>query len=251
MAAGPSRRRPGLHSLVVVIDPPAPASLLVVMAHPDDAEFSAGGTLARWTDAGARVTYCVCTDGDKGTSDPSRDPREVAEERIAEQRAAARVLGVEEVIFLGHPDGTLQATLELRRDVVRVIRQVRPEAVLCPDPTRRFGPGYINHPDHRAIGDVALDAVYPSARDPLVFPELVDEGLQPHKVVQVFVSNPSEPTCLVDISTTLERKIEALRQHRSQITDDRLREFIPKRAAEVGAPHGLAAAEAFALIRLG
>jgi LmbE family N-acetylglucosaminyl deacetylase len=234
----------------VVIDPPAPASVLVVMAHPDDAEFSAGGTLGRWTDAGARVTYCVCTDGDKGTSDPSRDPREVAELRIAEQRAAARVLGVEDVVFLGHPDGVLQPTLELRRDVVRVIRTVRPEAVLCPDPTRRFGPAYINHPDHRAIGEVALDAVYPSARDPLVFPELVVEGLEPHKVSQVFLSNPSEPTCLVDISTTLERKIEALRQHRSQVSDDRLREFIPKRAAEVGASHGLAAAEAFALIRL-
>jgi LmbE family N-acetylglucosaminyl deacetylase len=235
----------------VVIDPPAPTSLLVVMAHPDDAEFSAGGTLARWTGAGARVSYCVCTDGDKGTSDPRRDPRAVAEERIAEQRAAARVLGVEEVVFLGHPDGVLQPTLELRRDIVRVIRRVRPEAVLCPDPTRRFGPGYINHPDHRAVGDVALDAVYPSARDPLVFPELVEEGLAPHRVTQVFVANPTEPTCLVDISGTLERKLDALRQHRSQITDDRLRELVPRRAAEVGAPHGLAAAEAFHHIRLG
>ena len=235
----------------MVIDPPAPASLLVVMAHPDDAEFSAGGTLARWTGAGARVSYCVCTDGEKGTSDPRRDPRAVAEERIAEQRAAARVLGVEEVVFLGHPDGVLQPTLELRRDVVRVIRRVRPEAVLCSDPTRRFGPGYINHPDHRAAGDVALDAVYPSARDPLVFPELVEEGLAPHKVTQVFVANPTEPNCLVDISGTLERKLDALRQHRSQITDDRLRELVPRRAAEVGAPYGLAAAEAFHHIRLG
>lgn len=235
----------------MVIDPPAPVSLLVVMAHPDDAEFSAGGTLARWTGAGTRVSYCVCTDGDKGTSDPRRDPRVVAEERIAEQRAAARVLGVEEVVFLGHPDGILQPTLELRRDIVRVIRRVRPEAVLCPDPTRRFGPGYINHPDHRAVGDVALDAVYPSARDPLVFPELVEEGLAPHKVTQVFVANPTEATCLVDISGTLERKLDALRQHRSQITDDRLRELVPRRAAEMGAPHGLAAAEAFHHIRLG
>src|ERR1700758_413091 len=98
------------------------------MAHPDDAEFSAGGTLARWTAAGARITYCLCTSGDKGTSDPGRDPREVAEQRVAEQRAAARVLGVEDLVFLGHPDGTLQASLELRRDIVRVIRRVRPEA---------------------------------------------------------------------------------------------------------------------------
>jgi LmbE family N-acetylglucosaminyl deacetylase len=234
----------------VLIDPPAPASVLVVMAHPDDAEFSAGGTLARWTREGSRVTYCVCTDGDKGTSDPGRDPREVAEQRIDEQRSAARVLGVEEVIFLGHPDGILQATLELRRDVVRVIRRVRPEAVLCSDPTRRFGPGYINHPDHRAAGEAALDAVYPSARDPLVFPELVREGLEPHRVAQVFVAAPSEPNCLVDISDTLECKLEALRQHRSQVTDERLRELVPRRAAEVGEPHGLAAAEAFHHIRL-
>jgi LmbE family N-acetylglucosaminyl deacetylase len=234
----------------VVIDPPAPASLLVVMAHPDDAEFSAGGTLARWTGAGARVSYCVCTDGDKGTSDPRRDPRAVAEERIAEQRAAAAVLGVEEVVFLGHPDGILQATLELRRDIVRVIRRVRPEAVLCSDPTRRFGPGYINHPDHRAAGEVTLDAVYPSARDPLVFPELVEEGLPPHKVTQVFLAGPTEPNCLVDISATLERKLAALRQHRSQITEDRLRELVPRRAADVGSPHGLVAAEAFHHITL-
>lgn len=234
----------------MLIDPPVPGSVLVVMAHPDDAEFSAGGTLARWTRDGARVTYCVCTHGDKGTSDPGRDPRQVAHERIDEQRAAARVLGIDEVIFLGHPDGILQPSLELRRDIVRVIRTVRPEAVLCPDPTRRFGPGYINHPDHRAIGEVALDAVYPSARDPLVFPELVEEGLGPHKVAQVFVANPTEATCLVDISETLERKLEALRQHRSQVTDERLRELVPRRAAEIGAPHGLAAAEAFHHIRL-
>ncbi len=221
------------------------------MAHPDDAEFSAGGTLARWSREGARIAYCVATDGDKGTSDPGRDPRVVAEERIAEQRAAARVLGVEEVLFLGHPDGVLQPSLELRRDIVRVIRLVRPEAVLTSDPTRRFGPGYINHPDHRAAGEVALDAVYPSARDPLVFPELVEEGLAPHRVTQVFLANPAEATCLVDISGTLERKLEALRQHRSQVTEDRLREMVPRRAAEVGAPHGLAAAEAFHHIRLG
>ncbi|HEX3606115.1 MAG TPA: PIG-L deacetylase family protein [Candidatus Dormibacteraeota bacterium] len=234
----------------MVIDPPAPASVLVVMAHPDDAEFSAGGTLARWTAGGCRVAYCICTDGDKGTSDPRRDPRAVAEERIAEQRAAARVLGVEEVLFLGYPDGTLQVSLELRRDVVRAIRRVRPEAVLCPDPTRRFGAEYINHPDHRVIGEVTLDAVYPSARDPLVFPELVAEGLEPHKVAQVWVSNPSEATCVVDITSTLEIKLDALSEHRSQIDESRLREFVPRRAAEVGAPHGLAAAEAYHLIRL-
>ncbi len=139
----------------MVIDPPAPSSVLVVMAHPDDAEFSAGGTLARWTAAGSKVTYCVCTDGDKGTSDRDRDPREVAGQRIAEQRAAARVLGVEDVVFLGHPDGTLQPSLELRRDIVRVIRRVRPEAVLCP--TRPAASG-------RSTSTIPTTA--PSARSP-------------------------------------------------------------------------------------
>jgi LmbE family N-acetylglucosaminyl deacetylase len=234
----------------VLIDPPVPSSVLVIMAHPDDAEFSAGGTLARWTAAGAHVSYCICTNGDKGTSDPAMQPRDVARIREQEQRAAAAVLGVHDLIFLGHPDGTLQPTLELRRDVVRVIRQVRPEAVVCPDPTRRYGPGFINHPDHRAAGDAALDAVYPSARDPLVFPDLVAAGYEPHKVLQIFVVNPSEPNCAVDIGPTLETKIAALREHRSQVTEERLREFIPVRAAQMGERFGLSHAEVFHRIEL-
>lgn len=246
------RPTPGLavHSLLVLIDPAVPPSVLVVMAHPDDAEFSAGGTIARWTSAGARVTYCICTNGDKGTADPDADPRDVAATREREQRAAAAVLGVDDLVFLGHPDGTLQPSLELRRDVVRVIRQTRPAAIICPDPLRRFGPGFINHPDHRAAGEVALDAVYPSARDPLVFPELAAAGLAPHKVLEVFLSGPGDPNCAVDISTTLDRKIAALSEHRSQVTEERLREFVPLRAAQVGEPFALAQAEAFYRIEL-
>jgi LmbE family N-acetylglucosaminyl deacetylase len=220
------------------------------MAHPDDAEFSAGGTIARWTAAGAQVTYCICTNGDKGTSNPDMEPREVARVREQEQRAAAAVLGVRDIVFLGHPDGTLQATLELRRDVVRVIRQVRPEAVICPDPTRRYGGGFINHPDHRAVGEVSLDAIYPSARDPLVFPELAAAGLAAHKVAQVYIAVATDPNCAVDISTTLETKIAALREHRSQVSEERLREFIPRRAAEMGERAGLAAAELFHRLEL-
>jgi len=234
----------------VLIDPAVPPSVLVVMAHPDDAEFSCGGTLARWTAAGAQVTYCICTNGDKGTSDPSMDPREVARIREEEQRSAAAVLGVRDLIFLGHPDGTLQPTLELRRDVVRAIRQVRPAALICPDPTRRYGPGFINHPDHRAAGEVALDAVYPSARDPLVFPELVAAGYQPHKVLEIFIANAQDPNCAVDVGTTLETKIAALREHRSQVSEERLREFVPVRAAQVGERFGLGHAEAFHRIEL-
>jgi LmbE family N-acetylglucosaminyl deacetylase len=231
-------------------DVPAPSSVLVVMAHPDDAEFSAGGTIARWTAQGAHVTYCICTNGDKGTSDPSLAPEDVARTREQEQRNAAAVLGVQDIVFLGHPDGTLQPTLELRRDVVRVIRQVRPEAVLCPDPTRRYGPGFINHPDHRAVGEVALDAVYPSARDPLVFPELAAGGLAPHKVRLVYIANPAEPTCAVDISETLETKILALREHASQVSEERLRTFIPQRTAQMGERFGMAHAEVFHRIEL-
>lgn len=248
------RRRPSclapVHSLSVQVDPPVPESVLVVMAHPDDAEFSAGGTIARWTAAGASVTYCICTNGDKGTSDPAMDPVEVAKVREREQRAAAAVLGVRDLIFLGHPDGTLQPTLELRRDVVRVIREVRPAAVICPDPTRRYGPGFINHPDHRAVGEVTLDAVYPSARDPLVFPELAQNGHAPHKVREVYIANPAEPTCGVDISSTLETKIAALREHRSQVTEERLREFLPPRTAQMGERFGVPHAEGFARIEL-
>jgi LmbE family N-acetylglucosaminyl deacetylase len=234
----------------VLIDPAAPSSVLVVMAHPDDAEFSAGGTIARWTSAGAQVTYCICTNGDKGTSDPGMDPREVARLREKEQRAAAAVLGVRDLIFLGHPDGTLQPTLELRRDVVRVIRQVRPEAVICPDPTRRYGAGFINHPDHRAVGEVALDAIYPSARDPLVFPELRAAGLEAHKVLQTYIANATDANCAVDIEPVLETKILALCEHRSQVTEERLREFLPRRSAELGERFGLKYAEAFHRIEL-
>lgn len=234
----------------MIVDPPAPESALVVMAHPDDAEFSAGGTIARWTAAGARVTYCLITNGDKGTSDPAADPVAVARTREVEQRAAAAVLGVHDLIFLGHPDGTLVASLELRREVAAVIRRVRPAAMVCPDPLRRYGSWFVNHPDHRAAGEVALDAVYPTARDPLTFPELLRDGLEPHKVTQVFVANAVEPTCAVDISGTLETKIRALLEHRSQVTEERLREWVPQRAAEAGAACGLAAAETFHLVAL-
>ena len=234
----------------MLIDPPVPASVLVVMAHPDDAEFSAAGTLARWSDAGAVITYCILTSGDKGTADPARAPAEVAALRETEQRAAAATLGVGEVVFLRHPDGALEVTLELRRGIVEQIRRFRPEAVLCPDPSRRYGPTFINHPDHVAAGEAALAAVYPSARDPLMFPELGGAGLGPHKVSRVFIANPGQPTCAVDISTTLERKIAALREHRSQITEERLREFGPQRARDVGALAGLEYAEGFTLISL-
>ena len=234
----------------MLIDPPAPESALVVMAHPDDAEFSAAGTLARWSDAGTTISYCILTSGDKGSTDPTQSPAEVAALRETEQRGAAATLGVSDISFLRRPDGALEANLELRRDIVEQIRRVRPEAVVCPDPSRRYGPTFINHPDHVAAGEAVLAAVYPSARDPLMFPDLAGAGLLPHKVSRVFIANPSQPTCVVDISATLERKIAALREHRSQITEERLREFVPQRARDVGALAGLEYAEGFTLVSL-
>jgi LmbE family N-acetylglucosaminyl deacetylase len=236
--------------MAVLVDPKPPASVLVIVAHPDDAEFSAGGTIARWVASGTEVDYCICTRGDKGTSDAGALPGEVATVREREQRAAAAVLGVRSVRFLGHPDGMLQNSLELRREIVAVIRELRPAAVICSDPLRRYGPTYVNHPDHRAAAEAALDAVFPSARDPLVFPELLRAGLEPHRVAEVFVSNPSEPSVAVDIATTLETKIAALREHASQVTEERLRTFIPQRAAEAGQPHGLGPVELFYRIEL-
>ncbi len=229
----------------MVVDPVPPASALVVMAHPDDAEFSCGGTVARWVDAGTVVDYLILTRGDKGTNDPQARAGDVARLREAEQRAAAAVLGVRSVRFLGHPDGVLENTLGLRREIVASIRELRPAAVITGDPLRRYGATFINHPDHRAAGDATLDAVFPSARDPLVFPDLRAAGLEPHRVAEVYVSNPADPSVAVDISTTLERKIQALIQHRSQVSEERLRQLLPGRAAELGAAAGLAAAELF------
>src|SRR5262245_10864499 len=157
---------------MVTIDGQLPAepegdSVLVVMAHPDDAEFGCGGTIARWAAAGKEINYVLCTSGDKGSSDPDMSPYKLAQIRRVEQTNAAHTLGAKDVVFLSYEDGTLRNTIELRRDIVREIRRFRPDAVICQDPTMRFGGNrYLNHPDHRAAGDACLDAVYPSARDP-------------------------------------------------------------------------------------
>ncbi len=206
-----------------LLDGPLPTtpegkSVLVVMAHPDDAEFGCGGTIARWAAAGKEINYVVCTSGDKGTSDPTLNPYKLAQIRRGEQLRAARALGAREVKFLEHVDGTLQNTIGLRRDIVREIRRFRPDAVICQDPLQRWvGNRYLNHPDHRAAGDACLDAVYPSARDPHVFAELLIEDLLPHKVAEVFVSSAANADVFVDISDWIDRKLEALRQHESQV----------------------------------
>ncbi len=195
--------------------------VLVVLAHPDDPEFFCGGTIARWSASGKEITYCLLTRGDKGSDDDKLSTQEMAEIREVEQRAAAKVLGVHEVMFLKELDGYVLPTLDLRRDIVRVIRQVKPKVVITCDPTNFFPSNYyINHADHRAAGQVTLDAVYPAARSALYFPALrQEEGLQPYKVREVYVAGAQHPNITVDITQYFSQKVAALSEHRSQIKD--------------------------------
>jgi LmbE family N-acetylglucosaminyl deacetylase len=201
---------------------------MVVLAHPDDPEFFCGGTVGRWAQEGAEVTYVLVTRGERGSDDPATNPEQLAEIREKEQRAAASVLGVRNVVFLGHPDGSVVAGLPLRRDITREIRRWQPDVVITCDPVRS-GWRYINHPDHRAVGESALDAVFPDSRNPLQFPELLEEGLEPHRVQEVYIAGATEPDTEVDITSSISLKLAALRHHRTQISDfealeERLRE---------------------------
>jgi len=199
-------------------DPPGPKRIAVVFAHPDDAEFICAGTVARWAAEGHHVTYVLLTNGDKGSDDPTATPEQLSATRMAEQRAACEVLGVRDALFLGYPDAMLVPDLNLRKDLVRVIRTVRPDVVVCQDPTVRFvGQNYLNHPDHRAAGEATLDAVYPAARDRMTFPELLAEGLEPHKVSEVYLAGANAPDVAVDITDFMETKLAALRCHESQM----------------------------------
>lgn len=207
--------------------------VMVILAHPDDPEFFCGGTVGRWAREGKEIVYVLATRGERGSDDLSIPPETLARIREEEQRAAARVLGVREVVFLNYPDGSLTPSLDLRRDLAREIRRWRPDIVITCDPTVRYRSSHLNHPDHRAIGDAALDAVYPDARNPRQFPELLEEGLLPHRVQEVYIAGAAEPDTEVDITESLGLKLEALRQHRSQIRDpegleERLKEWYRK-----------------------
>lgn len=199
----------------------SPQKILVVLAHPDDPEFFCGATTARWATAGHEVRYCLLTCGDKGTKDPQQMPVELCRLRQQEQKAAAAVLGVETVRFLDYSDGYLVPNLELRRDITRVIRQERPDILVTCDPTTLYvGGSRLNHPDHRAAGQAALDAVYPSARDHLTFVELwQQESLEPHIVREVWICGTLNPNVALDVSEYWETKISALYEHKSQIGD--------------------------------
>ncbi|MBM3693984.1 MAG: PIG-L family deacetylase [Actinobacteria bacterium] len=229
-----------------------PARALAVYAHPDDPEISCGGTLARWAAAGCHVAVCITTRGDKGTTDPGADPDALAARRREEAAAAAEVLGVAEVHHLDHPDGDLEDSTVVRGELVRLVRRLRPEVVCCPDPTAVFfGGTYFNHRDHRVTGWATLDAVAPAAANPHYFPEHRAEGLAVHQVRQVYLSGTLAPDTWVDIGATIERKIDALFCHASQLTEtgdetgEWFRSFLRASAEEAGRAAGVRHAEAF------
>jgi LmbE family N-acetylglucosaminyl deacetylase len=227
-----------------------PERFMVIAAHPDDADFGPAGTAARWIDAGSVGWLVCCTSGDQGGEDPDADPLELAATREREQRAAGAVIGYEGVTFLHQPDGALANDLALREQLVREIRTFRPDAVLATDPEAIFhAGGGVNHTDHRAAGMAAVDAVYPAARNPMAFPALARNGLAAHSVRRLYLFWSERADAWVDVTDTLQRKLDALAAHRSQITDfDRLAERIRAWAAEEGEPIGVGAAESLRLI---
>jgi LmbE family N-acetylglucosaminyl deacetylase len=231
---------------------PTPERALVVAAHPDDAEFGAGGTVARWVLDGAEVRYLIVTRGDKGSDDPDVDVRALVARREEEQRAAAAVVGVTSVDFLDEPDGQVEPTLALRERITRAIRAFRPEIVMTHDPTVLFvNNEWVNHPDHRAVGQVTVDAVFPTARDPLNFRDHLDAGLGPWKVAELFLWSTNEANQLVDIGATLDRKIAALERHASQFRAfDEIARWVRRRSEELGERAGYRAAEGFRRVTL-
>ena len=213
--------------------------VLGVFAHPDDPEFFAGATFAKWAADGADITFVIATSGDKGSSDPAMTAQRLSEIREGEEREAAAVLGVKEIVFLRYKDGELYPTLELRRDITRLIRLKKPDVVVTLDPTVYwYGTRGINHPDHRAIGAATLEAVFPTARDRLNFLEHErDEGLATHKVRTVYIAGAAEPTLTVDVSDAVERQIQSLQAHKSQITDmDKMAQRIRERSLDPNSP---------------
>ncbi|MCB0123412.1 MAG: PIG-L family deacetylase [Caldilineaceae bacterium] len=227
---------------------------MVIMAHPDDIEFSCAGTVARWVKEGAAVSYVLVTSGDVGIADLSISREDAMEIREKEQRAAADVIGVNEVIFLREGDGMVENTMALRKRLVREIRRFRPEAVIVTDPTLLWaGDGYINHPDHRAVGAAAVDAIFPAAGQPHLFQDLRDEGLEAHKVRKVYAMNWGEggkETVFVNVSDTIDLKIEALKKHVSQLNEWDPADMVRQWAAETAKGKEMTYAEAYRVVTL-
>lgn len=236
-------------------EPDPPARVMSIHAHPDDQEFTVGATLAKWARAGSHIVTVCVTSGNGGSNQftPLTMTREALTPiREEEQRNACRVLGVAEVEFLRYDDGMLEPTVQLRRELTRLIRKHKPDAVMCGDPTvRYYGSTYLNHPDHRAAASAALDATFPSAGTRLIFPELLEEGLEPHEVRRIFIHGSEHPDVFVDIAETLPVKLVALKEHHSQLGGRvNLTEMMTAWAKEQGAARGIVA-EAYKLMTLG
>lgn len=228
-----------------------PESAMAIVAHPDDIEFSCSGTLARWAKAGARISYVLCTSGDVGIDEPGMTRARASEIREAEQKAAADIAGAAEVVFLREPDGMLVATLELRKKLVREIRRFRPEVVVTGDPTIVWaGNDYINHPDHRAAATAALDAIFPAAGQPNLFEELELEGYRAHKPRKVYVTTWDVADVYVNIESTIDLKIAALRAHKSQMKEWDPEKSIRDWASERARGKEMAYAEGFRVVTL-
>lgn len=225
------------------------ATYMLVVAHPDDSEFSSAGTVARLTDAGRRVIIIQVTSGDRGSPDASTVPAELAATREAELVEAAGRVGVrrDDIVFLRCPDGELMPDLSLREKIVRMIRTWKPDVIVTHDPFRP----YALHPDHRAVGLATTDAVYPTARDPLYFPEHLRDGLEPHKTAEIWFFGPEHPDKVIDITATFDRKIHALKAHKSQVGDfEGLEERLRDRARELADGHDFELGEAFKVVQM-
>lgn len=227
----------------------APVDVLVITAHPDDAEFGIAGSVARWTGEGRSVAYVVCTSGEKGTTDRTMTPEALRHIRQREQRAAADVLGVRQVVFLGYEDQSLEDTPAFRRHLVEVIRTFRPHTVATTDPYRR----YLWHRDHRIVGQVVMDAVFPFARDHMAYPDMLEKGLEPHKVKEVLFFGAEDINHYSDIGATFDQKVAALKCHDSQMRElgvADLEGWLRKRFQQVAAKSEYELAEAFHRVEL-
>ncbi len=233
-----------------------PYHILVCAAHHDDIEFGVAGSIAKWIkEEGATVTYVIITDGGSGSNDPDLTRQQIIDMRIVEQNAAAAAIGVTDVRYLGYPDGTLTASIDVRRDITRIIRETKPYRVIIQDPTTVYvRSGYINHPDHRAAGEASLYAVFPSSETRPIFPELLDEGFEPHKIGELYMNLTMNPTHYLDITSTIDDKIETLRAHVSQLGEGEdfengAKKWITQSNADGGKLVGVGYAEYFKVMK--
>ena len=225
---------------------------MVVMAHPDDAEWGCSGTVAKWCAEGWDVVYVLCTDGSKGSSDPEMTGEKLVKIREQEQGEAGRVLGLKDVVFLGYPDSYLEPTLELRRDIAREIRRHKPDVVIVGSPSRDLDSHYLGHPDHFAAGEAALAAIFPTARDRMTFPELLEEGLEPHKVREVWISGGGDDSDqFVDVEVYMDTAVKALKAHKTQVDQEHAGDWFRQGRIDTGKKVGMAYAEGFKRISLG